>query len=63
VGLEVPYDLGNLPAGCEVGTVTHNGNLYLALDFDHDGDVDQTDYAFLQRCISGEGYADPACAD
>lgn len=34
-------------------------------DFDHDGDVDQTDYGHLQACISGTGstQANPACAD
>ncbi len=34
-------------------------------DFDHDGDVDLTDFAHLQLCLSGAGFPqnDPACAD
>ena len=34
-------------------------------DFDHDGDVDLTDFAHLQYCISGFGnpQLDPACQD
>ncbi|MGQ9650830.1 MAG: hypothetical protein ACUVXJ_12025 [Phycisphaerae bacterium] len=37
----------------------------IRVDFDHDGDVDQTDYGHLQACMSGAGVAqaDPACAD
>ncbi|MBP7936436.1 MAG: hypothetical protein KA354_17495 [Phycisphaerae bacterium] len=39
-----------LIAGCE------------ARDFDHDGDVDQSDFGLLQRCFSGAGEpADPDC--
>jgi hypothetical protein len=35
----------------------------LGADFDHDGDVDQDDYAHFQRCLTGEGVPqnDPAC--
>jgi hypothetical protein len=33
-------------------------------DFDADNDVDQSDFAIFQRCISGEGNpADSDCAD
>jgi hypothetical protein len=34
-------------------------------DFDHDTDVDTSDYGHLQQCFSGPGIAqdDPACAD
>ncbi len=28
---------------------------YCEADFDRDGDVDQEDFGFLQRCLSGEG--------
>jgi hypothetical protein len=33
-------------------------------DLDWDGDVDQSDFGFFQRCISGESIPyDPNCAD
>ena len=34
-------------------------------DFDHDGDVDQSDFGHMQACLSGPGVAqtNPACAD
>ena len=33
-------------------------------DFDHDNDVDQSDFGIFQRCYSGENNpADPNCAD
>jgi hypothetical protein len=33
-------------------------------DFDGDGDVDMTDFAHLQNCLSGDGSAyGPGCAD
>ncbi len=32
-------------------------------DLDLDGDVDQSDFAIMQRCISGNQLADPTCAD
>jgi hypothetical protein len=35
-----------------VGTAEKAG---LAADFDGDGDVDQQDFGFLQRCLSGSG--------
>ena len=43
----------------------HGCPLPIRADFDHDGDVDQTDYGHLQACISGTGstQANPACAD
>ncbi len=36
-----------------------------AVDFDRDGDVDQSDYGWFQRCVSGTGVAqlDPSCRD
>ena len=35
------------------------------VDYDRDRDVDQSDFAHLQECLSGETVpqADPACAD
>jgi hypothetical protein len=43
------------PAGCPI---------FAPCDFDHDGDVDQSDYATFQLCISGDGvpHTTPACA-
>lgn len=37
----------------------------LKADFDHDGDVDMSDYGYLQMCLSGESIAqnDPSCQD
>jgi hypothetical protein len=33
-------------------------------DYDRDGDVDQEDYGYLQRCLSGAGIApEPGCAE
>ena len=33
-----------------------------AMDFDEDGDVDQTDHGIIQRCLSGSGNpARPDC--
>ncbi len=39
--------------------------LYSAADFDQDGDVDQSDFGYLQVCYSGSGIHqdDPACFD
>lgn len=48
-GPSIPYDIGQLPAGC---TAPVEGEL-LSADFDRDGDVDQGDFGHLQRCISG----------
>ena len=41
----------------------HDGSdLCSQADFDDDGDVDQQDFSFLQRCLSGSGFAvDPDC--
>ena len=34
------------------------------MDFDLDGDVDQTDFAHIQNCFSGDGFAcGPDCSD
>lgn len=50
-GPSVPYDPSNLPPGC-VATVDPTG--LISVDYDEDGDVDQTDFGIkLQRCFSG----------
>jgi len=49
---------------------TTNGDIWtfttvsVAADFDGDGDVDQEDFGYFQRCMSGFGVAlDPGCED
>jgi hypothetical protein len=51
-------------ASCSLGpNVSRDGSPSCqVLDFDHDGDVDQSDFGILQRCYSGAGKpADPNC--
>jgi hypothetical protein len=61
-GPAIPYDPGVLPEPAPGCTLTPNGDGHIASDFDEDGDVDQLDFAVLQRCYSGENLlADPTC--
>jgi hypothetical protein len=47
-----------------VYNVSTSGPVTVWADFDHDGDVDQNDFAHLQNCFSGSGLAyGPACAN
>jgi hypothetical protein len=62
-GSNIPYDLGSLTSGCTCGTVSVGGQDYLKADFDNDGDVDQDDFGFFQRCYSGDAIADPDCGN
>jgi len=48
-GPSVAYESGNLPVGC---TVDVYGNGLIAPDFDRDHDVDQIDFATIQRCLT-----------
>jgi hypothetical protein len=56
-----PADLGDHtievqacnPAGCD--TETWVVRVLSSRDFDLDGDVDQEDFGFFQRCLSGDG--------
>ena len=57
-GPQVPYDPGDLPAGCSFAP---DGQNRIAADLDRDGDVDQSDFAVFQRCYSGNQPASPAC--
>jgi hypothetical protein len=62
-GSRVPYDLYNPPANCTCGPVSLAGQDYLKADLDNDGDVDQTDFGYFQRCYSGDSIADPHCGE
>ena len=46
-------------------TVTDDGIVIVAPDFDQDGDVDQIDFGHFQACLTGEGVeqTDPNCQD
>ncbi|MBI4581673.1 MAG: hypothetical protein HY718_18400, partial [Planctomycetes bacterium] len=58
-GPALPYDIGSLPAGCDVAP---DGFGAIGPDLDGDGDVDHVDFARFQRCISGPDlFAAPAC--
>lgn len=59
-GPGISYDVANLPAGCEVAPLP-NGKM--PMDFDEDGDVDQSDFGVFQRCLSGDEVASENCAD
>ena len=58
-GPAIPYDPANPPPGCTLLGVAG----LLPADFDHDGDVDQSDFGIFQRCWSGTEPADPNCAN
>ena len=58
-GPAMPYDPTNPPPGC---TLLGAAGI-LPADFDHDGDVDQSDFGIFQRCWSGTEPADPNCAN
>jgi hypothetical protein len=57
-GPMVPYDVEALPEGC---TLTPDCFGILPADLDRDGDVDQDDFGYLQRCYGPD--PDPGCAD
>ena len=57
-GPMVPYDVEALPPNC---TLTPDCNGFLSADLDRDGDVDQDDFGYLQRCYGPE--PEPGCAD
>lgn len=60
-GPAVPYDPGNLPAGCPLAPDAQNR---IPADADRDGDVDLVDFAVFQRCHAGpDRLPDPSCAD
>lgn len=48
----------SIPAGCELSGLNPPAN---AADLDGDGDVDQADFALLQRCFNGAVPVDPDC--
>jgi hypothetical protein len=47
------------------GGITRNGAPFGPGDYDHDGDVDQSDFAHMQACLTGayNPQSDPACQD
>lgn len=55
----VPYNPASPPPGCPAPY----GSSYVAPDFDHDSDVDLSDFAVLQRCYSGAAMASANCAN
>jgi hypothetical protein len=78
--ITVTYAAADLPIGTHTGVVTIEAadavNSPQAIvvmltvtakpaDLDHDGDVDQADFAVLQRCLSGDGVVQPdeACQE
>jgi parallel beta-helix repeat protein len=60
-GPSLPYNPSALPDAEPGCTLTPDVNGIIAADFDADGDVDQVDFAALQRCWSGNTAANPAC--
>lgn len=60
-GPEVPYDFASLPSGCEA-EVGLTG--IISVDFDEDGDVDQTDFGMrMQSCYSRLQPASSECLE
>lgn len=63
-GPALPYDPGALPEPAPGCPLTPDGDGRIAPDFDNDGDIDQADFAVLQRCYSGNNLpADANCAN
>ncbi len=60
-GPGVPYAVDGVPPECGP---SKDSPAHIAADLDADGDVDQLDFAILQRCYRGENEpADPACTE
>ncbi|NLE57136.1 MAG: hypothetical protein GX616_02160, partial [Planctomycetes bacterium] len=59
-GTGVPYYPTGLPPDCDL---VLDSNHHIAADLDQDGDVDQSDFGILQRCLNGIEPADPNCTN